>query len=358
MKRLSVCVCAVCTWALSGWSETKPLRTINLEQIGYQHVTCEVYWQGEGNYSKRKIEFVDDTHVLVHYATPEICSSSAIPSEKHGLHSAVIDLSGHLVHTYDWQSGGEDVITGPDGHVLVVRPDAVRVADLNFQTIQTISWQEDGFPGVPHPGVRLFHVLVTPSRHGFAIVDRKHASLFTGIPYKEMASTTDSVVASVGDRGFVTWSGFDPGPAVLHVDGVEWIAPAHPSLLSGVVVTGNSEVYGLDRKHNLYRIDQRGDETLIAHLGSLAPGMWNSGFRLDQTLPNASRMLFLSHGVRIAFTDSSGIWPYFRTAVLDLKTSKIVFQYDGHFDDDVSISPDGRLVAVRHGDRLTLYTVP
>jgi hypothetical protein len=340
MKRLSVCICllAICCWVVPAWSENKPLRTINLEQIGFQRIICEVYWLGEDDYSKRHIEFLDDTHLLVHFATPEICSGSANPSEKHGLHSAVVDLFGHLVHTYDWQPG-EDVIAGPDGHVLIVRPDAVRVVDLDFQTIQTIPWQEEGFPGVPHPSGRLFHVLITPSRHGFAIIDRNHASLFTGLPYKETVTTTDSVVASVGDRGFVTWSGFDPGPAVLHVDGVEWIAPAHPSLQTTLVVAGNSAVLGLDRKYNLYRIDQRGGQSLIVRLGSLAPGMWNSGFHLDQALPDSNRMLVLSHGVRIAFTDSSGIWPYFRTAVLDLGTSKLIFQYDGHFSDDVSISP-------------------
>ena len=365
MKRLLACASLlwVCACAVPVWSQNKPLRTINLEQIGFQHITCEVVWQGEDEYPKRRIEFLDDTHLLVHFATPDACSGPAIPSEKHalhsavyGLHSAVIDLSGHLIHTYDWQPG-DDVIAGPDGHVLIVRPDAVRVVDLDFQTIQTIPWQEGGFPGVPHPSVQLFHILVTPSRNAFAIIDRNHASLFTGLPYKETASTTESA-ASVGDHGFVTWSGFNPGPAVLDVDGVQWTTPAHPALGRDLIVAGNDEVLGLDRKFNLYRIDKRGSESLIARLGSLAPGMWNSGFRFDQALPDASRVLFFSHGVRIAFTDSSGVWSYFRTAVLDLGTGKLVFQYDGHFGDDVSISPDGHLVAARHEARLTLYGVP
>ncbi len=185
--------------------------------------------------------------------------------------------------------------------MLVVRPDAVLVVDIDFQTIQTIPWQEDGFPGV-----RMFHVLITPSRHGFAIVDRNHSTLFTGLPYGERASTADSV-AAVGDRGFVTWSGFNPGPAVLHVYGVEWATPVRPAITS-MIVTGNGDVLGLDRKFSLYRIDQRGGESLIMHLGSLAPGMWNTGFRVDQALPDSNRMLIFSNGVRIAFTDSSGIW--------------------------------------------------
>jgi hypothetical protein len=297
---------------------------------------------------------LDDKHLLLHFATSEVCNDPPFQGEKH-FHSAVIDLSGHLLHTYDWQPG-DDVIAGPDGNVLVVRPDAVRVVDPNFQSMQTISWQQQGFPGVPHPNARLFRVLVTPSRHGFAIVDRNHAALFTGSPYKETSSTNYSV-AAVGDHGFLTWSGFDPGPPVLHVDGVEWSAPAHPAL-GTLVVTGDSEVLGLDHKFNLYRIDQRGGEALIVSLSSLAPGMWNSGFRFDQALPDASRMLFLSHGARIAFTDSSGIWVYFRTAVLDLRTNKLVFRYNGHLGDDVSLSPDGHLVAVREEDRVSLYSVP
>jgi len=248
------------------------------------------------------------------------------------------------------------VISGPDGNVLVVRAEAIRVVDRDFQSLQTISWQQQGFSGVPHPESRLFRVLLTPSRHGFAIVDRNRATLFTGPPYKETASTNDSVTA-VGDHGFVTWSGFDPGPPVLQVDGVQWPTPSHPVLWS-FFATGDDQVLGLDHKFNLYRIDQRGGEALLVSLSSLVPGMWNSGFRFDQALPDAGRALFFSHGARIAFTDASGIWFYFRTAVLDLRTNKLVFRHNGHIGDDVSLSLDGHLVAVREEDRLNLYSVP
>jgi hypothetical protein len=242
------------------------------------------------------------------------------------------------------------VIAGPDGNVLVVRADGVRIVDQTFKTIQTTPWQRQGIPAP-------LRVLVTPSRHGFAIDDRKHAALFVGPPYKEAATTTSSVVAGISDSGFMTWSGFNPGPPVLHVNGVEWSAPIHPSL-SGLLAIGENEVLGLDQKHTLYRFDQRGDEALVMKLGSLTPGMWNSGFRFEQTLPDAARVLFFSHGARIAFTDSSGAWFYFRTAVLDLKTNNLVFRFNGHLGDDVSISPDGRLVAVREKDLLTIYEVP
>jgi hypothetical protein len=350
MRRILACNCLllVCLSA-SSWAADKGLRTINLQQIGYQHVNCEVIWKGEDGYSKRRIEFLDDKHLLIHFATSEVCNESPYQREKH-FHSAVIDLSGSLVATYDWQPG-EDVIAGPDGNVLLVRPEAVRVVDLNFQPMQTLSWQQQG-----NSNLRLYRVLLTPSRHGFAIVDRNYAALFTGPPYKETSSTNYSV-AAVSDHGFLTFSGFDPGPPVLQVEGVEWPFPAHPTL-GTLVVTGDSEVLGLDHKFNLYRLDQRGGEAMIVSLSSLAPGMWNSGFRFDQSLPGANRVLFFSHGARIAFTDSSGILVYFRTAVLDLRTKKLVFHYNGHLDDDVSLSPDGHLVAVREEERLSLYGLP
>jgi hypothetical protein len=41
-----------------------------------------------------------------------------------------------------------------------------------------------------------------------------------------------------------------------------------------------------------------------------------------------------------------------------LDGKKLVFQYNGHFGDDVSLSPDGRLVAVRVNANLSLYNVP
>ena len=41
-----------------------------------------------------------------------------------------------------------------------------------------------------------------------------------------------------------------------------------------------------------------------------------------------------------------------------LRTNKLVFRFNGHIGDDVSLSPDGHLVAVREEDRLNLYSVP
>jgi hypothetical protein len=356
MKRFlaSICLLLICASAVSVWAGDKASQTINLKQIGYQHVACEINWKGADDYPKRRIEFLDDEHLLIHFVTSEVCNAPPSQVENY-FHSAVIDLAGHLAHTYDWQPG-DDVIAGPDGKVLVVRFDAVRVVDLNFQSVQTIPWQQQGFPGVPHPRARLFRVLLTPSRHGFAIFDRNHAALFTGPPYKETSSTNYSAIA-VGDHGFLTWSGIDPGPPVLHVEGVPWLTPAHPALWS-FFVTGDGTVLGLDHKYNLYRIDQRGGEALVVGLSSLAPGMWNSEFRFDQALPDAGRVLFLSLGARIAFTDTSGMWFYFRTAVLDLTTNKLVFRYNGHVGDDVALSPDGHLVAVREEDGLNLYSVP
>lgn len=352
IRRSAICVriLLLCSLAVAAWAEEKPIRTFDLGQIGYQSNSCKVYWPGEDSYPKRRVEFVDNEHLLVHYATSEVCKDSPLQYPRQGLHSAVIDLSGRLLHTYDWQPS-DGVIAGPDGHVLIMRPGFILVVDLNFQTLQSIPWHQEGFPST-----RLFRVLLTPSRHGFAIVDRDRAALYTGSPY-EITATTTGHVAAVGDHGFVVLKGFDPGPPTLRVDGVDWTTPANPARRI-FADTGNNEVLALDPKFNLYRIDQHGNEALIAHLGALAPGMWNSGFRFDLALPDAHRMLFLSHGARIAFTDTSGIWYYFRTAVLDLNTGKLVFQYNGHFGDDVSLSPDGHLVAVRVNTKLSFYNVP
>jgi hypothetical protein len=335
---------------VSAWGGDKPTHISNLDQIGYQYLSCNVIWTGEDSYPKRQIEFLDDEHLLVHYATSEACTGHPLQYARAGLHSAVIGISGDLLHRYDWQPS-EDVIAGPDGQILVVSPDSVRVVDQSFKALQSIPWHQEG-----SPSARLFRVLITPSRHGFAIVDRNRASLYTGPPYAVTATTAD-FVATVTDHGFVALSGFDPGPPTLRVDGAEWPRPARPSL-QPCAALGSNEILGLDRKFNLYRMDRQGREALIAHLGSLAPGMWNSGFRFDLALPDARRMLFLSQGVRIAFTDTSGVWKYFRSAVLDLKTSQLVFHYGGHFGDDVSLSPDGHFVAVREKNLLSIFNVP
>lgn len=327
-----------------------PLRTINLAEIGYQHTACGFRFRGEDSYNKRQLEFLDDKYLLFHFATPESCDSSGSTRDKPGFHTTVMDLFGHVIHTYDWQNG-EEVIAGPDGNALVVSKTEVRVVDLNFQTFQTISWQPKG----------AFYVVVTPSRNGLAIVDLDRAALFIGTPhkgppYREMARTTSSV-AAVGDHGFVTLAGGESDALVVHVDEIERVIPKLPRVTI-FADPGKGELLALDNKFNLYRINQRGDEARVARLSWLAPGMWNSGFGSNSARPDTNRILFFSHGARIAFTDTSGVWPYFRTAVLDVKTGRSVFQWDGKIGDDVSLSPDGHIVAVREEGCLSLYSVP
>jgi len=334
-----------CPWVAAVSAAQAPLRTIDLKNVGYQHVPCGFPTRGQHGYEKRQIEFLDDKHLLIHFATSDSCDLARYKGARPGIHTAVIDVFGKVIHTYDWQTG-EDVTAGPDGKIFIFRLTGVQVVDLNFQAVQTISWQQHGYS----------YVVVTPSRNGFAIVDRNRPALFTGTSYRETATATGAI-AAVGDNGFVTVTGDDPDPLVLHVNGVKWQTPKH-SRLAGFVDAGNDELFMLDTKFNLYRINQPGDEALVARLGWLAPGMWNSGFRFDLALPEANRVLLYSHGARIAFSDTSGVWTYFRTAVLDLKTGKTLFQWDGKIGDDISLSPDGHIVAVRQNGRLALYEVP
>ena len=332
-------------WLAEVSATQAPSRTIDLENIGYQHVPCSFPTRGQDAYDKRQVEFLDDKHLLIHFATPDSCGPARYRRGKPGIHSAVIDVFGKVIHTYDWQSG-EDVTAGPDGKILIFRLTDVQVVDLNFQTVKTISWRQDGYP----------YVVVTPSRHGFAIVDRDHSSLFTGASFRETA-TASGAIAAAGDNGFVTVTGGDPDPLVLHVNGIKWETPKHSSF-ARFFDAGSVELFMLDPKFNLYRINQSGDEALVASLGWLAPGMRNSGFRFDLALPEANRVLLYSHGARIAFSDTSGIWTYFRTAMLDLRTGKTLFQWDGKIGDDVSLSPNGHIVAVRQNGRLALYEIP
>jgi hypothetical protein len=332
----------VCSWVAVASAAETPLRTIDLENVGYQHVPCGFHMRGQDAYAKRQIEFLDDEHLLIHFATPDSC---LYKRAKPGIHTAVIDVFGKVIHTYDWQTG-EDVTAGPDGKILILRLTGVQVVGLDFQAVQTIPWQHQGYP----------HVVVTPSRNGFAIVDRDRSTLFKSTSYQAKATTTGSV-AAVGDDGFVTVTAGDQDTLVLHVNGIKWMAPKH-SRFAGFADAGNDELFMLDTKFNLYRINQPGNEELVARMGWLAPGIWNSGFRFDLALPEANRILLFSHGARIAFSDTSGVWTYFRTAVLDLKTGKTLFQWDGKIGDDVSLSPNGHIVAARQNGHLALYNIP
>ena len=69
-------------------------------------------------------------------------------------------------------------------------------------------------------------------------------------------------------------------------------------------------------------------------------------------------MLFRSYGVRVALTEGFEFGSYLKTAVLGLTTGKLVLQRNCQFYDDVSLSPNGRLLAVGEKGRLSLYRVP
>jgi len=214
---------------------------------------------------------------------------------------------------------------GPDGHVLVVAQMQSAWWIFDFQTIQTIPWQEDGFPGVPHPSVQFFHILVTPSRHGFAIIDRNHCVSLYGSTLQRDSEHNGIRCFCLVTGGFVTWSGFNPGPAVLHVDVSNGLLPRILNSERFDCCPATIEVLGLTRKFNLYRIDQRGSESLIARLGSLAPGVWNSGFRFDQARPGTNRVLFFSHGLTHRLYRLIGYLAVLQDAVSDWAQAKLCF---------------------------------
>ena len=96
---------------------------------------------------------------------------------------------------------------------------------------------------------------------------------------------------------------------------------------------------------------------MIADLHAIAPG-WNSGFRYLLSNANSQRILFYSHGRRFPVTDAWGFGNYYKVALVELKSKKVIFQQNFPANSDVAISPDGRLIVVREQARLTLYPVP
>lgn len=338
-----------------------PTEVIDLHSFGYPSSSCDYLFQGREGYPERHLEFLDTQHLIVKFPIPKggVCKSTGSPWPA-DFRSVVLDISGNLVSSQEWSRPEIfNMQAGPDGRILEITSDSIRLLDQSFHPLQSIELPEKDFPRSMAPSP--LSVQLSPSRHGFVAIFPEFigrgfsgfSAYFDGpVPmHQTVTQDTDDVI--VGDGVLVPASGLRGvvadsrlvklGTKLYACSKAFWIAiPAteHPVCLTS--------------DFHLVETNSEGDQTLIANLGDLAPG-WNSGFRYQLTDANAKRILLDSHGVRFPLTDASGFGYYRKVAVYDLRSKEEVFRGQFSINSDVAVSPDGKLLAVREKAHIKIY---
>ncbi len=320
---------------LSAQHPTLGQVVIDLNKIGYPQEACN--WE-----EAAQIEFLDSVELLVGFpihSSPCDAQSQGQPQKRR---AAVIDASGKILHTLDFDSG-QKVRAGPEGHILLLTEKEFSILDSDFTAVQRLSWPKEADPA------QILHwawsaattIELAPSRQGFVIrgpYPKNGVAYFNGNPVKltevDFCSSAQLLVHRMNDDWHIESPLFQKR---------EWFAlPAFNRVLL------------LTNKFQLFQFTRPGNSERVADLHWLAPvlGYPRTGYALASSVTH--RILVSSWGFLIPWSDTSGIGGYDRVVVLDYSSGQIIFRKQYGLGTEVVISPDGHLLAVRERNRLSV----
>lgn len=330
---------------------------IDLSQLGYPQPPCDYMFQDKDAYAKRHIEFLDSERLLVSFPLHSETCGKSNPSLPQKFRSVIVTTSGDALNSFEW-SLGENIQAGPDDHILLTAGKEIDILDATFTVLQSIQWVRDGDTVWNLAHLWLGSLILAPSRHGFLVHDgypQYRVGYFDGNPDRQILTADSCLQVAVTDGGFACGQ-ITAGSLrfEIRVGTNEWNldSPVVQHARSLLLPTPETLLV-VDDKFQLYELGPSAGTEKLADLKWLAPG-WNSGFRYELSSAAAGRVLFFSHGARFAITDTNGFGKYLRVAIFDIASKAIIFQRQYAIDSDVAISPDGRLLAVREKDRLSL----
>lgn len=293
-------------------------KSIDLRPIGYPRPPCDYLFPEDG-YSKNRVEFLDSERMLVSFPLDTAgCEKDGRLGQK--FRSVVIDRSGKVLHSFDWQRG-ENIQAGPDGHLLFSTEKEIRVLDSDFSVLQIIperlGWSMD--------------LIVDPARRGFAIRTRTALSwviYFSGSPAKQSQQANLCNVIVV-EGGFVCWDRAQPSLSTVHVN------PGAPQ----------PELRDIDTVL-LPGLDGNPDRKWVA------PGRPAELSRYGRS-SSSGRLMYFGVVTLLPFTDSTGLGNFLRVIVVDTSSGRTILRKHYDRDADVALSPDGKWFAVREGTKVT-----
>jgi len=302
-------------------------RAIDLRAIGYPQPPCDFMFQVD-SYGKNHVEFVDSERLLVSFpADTSNCDkkqgyTGRNPSQ---YRSVVMDLSGRVLHSLDWNLG-DDVQAGPDGHILMVTEAEIRILGMDFSLLQTI-------PDIPRGRVHT-SLALSPSRHGFAKkfgYPDYRVIYFEGSPAVKTEEADDCRLVTIVDGGFLCRN---PERLLEVIPHLSLNGAAAPALHQGS--------------------DECWSDKIVRKRWLLPPRpAWSS--REGSSVSASDRVMCFTTGTLFPISDTSGFGYFLRVAILDVLEKQVVFRKQYDIGSDVALSPDGHWFAVREQTRLTLH---
>jgi hypothetical protein len=338
---------------LSAQQPTSGQVVIDLNKIGYPQEACT--WDEAAQF-----EFLDSVQLLVRYAIHSSPCGAQSQGQPQKWRAAVIDASGKILHTLDFDSG-QKVRAGPEGHILLLSEKEFSILDSDFTAVQRLSWPKEADPAqIPHWAWSVATTIeLAPSRQGFVIrgpYPKNGVAYFNGNPVK-LSSEADSCShdSAVTDSGFACLKTGSSGQLVVQLKNDEWLIKS-PLFRKWewFTLAAPNKVLLLTNKFQLYQFTRPGNPEKVADLHWLAPILGYPRMSYALTSSAAHRILVSSWGFLFPWSDISGIGGYDRVVVLDYSSGQIIFRKQYGLGADVVISPDGHLLAVHEKNLLSV----
>jgi len=354
----SALVVVVLASGSSAQQRTPESRIIDLKNIGYPQDICK--WA-----KGIQIEFLDSVRLLVSFPLHSSPCNLPNPLLTEERRAAVVDVSGKILRSLDLQPG-QLVRAGPNGHILLLAEKELSLLDADFSGIQTFPWPKEAVDSTGHVPFSAWagrNISLTPSRRGFAIEGRYSnygVTYFEGNAVKLVTAIGScSQLAAVTDGGFACFEQSPQSKLVVHLMDGGWdLEDSRFEKREWVALPIPDRVLLLTSKFQLYDF-QRGESVkLLAELHWLAPGLYTPGSTYTVTSSAAHRILVTSWGCWFPLSDTTGIGYYERIVVVDYSSGVVIFRKQYSIGSDVTISPDGHLLAIREKNRLSVVALP
>lgn len=322
-------------------------RTIQLEQFGFRHGSCE---------SRQRVQFLDDDRLVLSAPLVGLCDKSTW-SNALETQLTVIDLRGVVLATKRLELYA--IYAGPIGFAVVCKTTSLELisGDLNMaKVLSTYPVKISPCSGVDG---------LSPSRTAISVRDfgddpkagTLH-SLLTAMsdrPLTEQRISKPDFLAGITDSGYAVCVEHE-GCAQLTVEGKVWAG--HGGDGKGLFLSPDQMLLPLNPGEKLLMSrfpDGRREQVFDLH-GFAPPNVDNPSIQISATLPR--RILYAATGCYLGDFDDCYAFTFGRVVVVDPQIHQALFKKNVNQGAEPILSPDGHTVVVLDKTKLDIYKIP